>query len=274
MVLTARLTVATERERVRHGRSRRRGPRFSTSTSDVLILGASDLKGQEMARDAIGEYLAVSKKATVQTPTGAEALTAAVHQRWAVKTGADADAAALVGQAPMATTIASMRALAVPAVLPPEGRSQGAEETVWQLDATLTGYKLESDGDYHLVIADGQGNTMIAEIPDPSQLAQGSFFGSQIAIARQAFDAHFGIKAPAGGPAQAAAPAAPSAAPASGAAPAAGQAAALPALVQASEEVTLVGLGFFDFAHGQDGVAPNAIELHPVINIQFHGKSS
>jgi hypothetical protein len=32
-------------------------------------------------------------------------------------------------------------------------------------------------------------------------------------------------------------------------------------------------LGFFDFAHGQDGVAPNAIELHPVISIRFHGQA-
>jgi hypothetical protein len=33
----------------------------------------------------------------------------------------------------------------------------------------------------------------------------------------------------------------------------------------------LTGIGFFDFNHGQLGVAPNAIELHPVINIVFGG---
>lgn len=220
-----------------------------------------------MARDAIGEYLAASKSAAVQTGDGAQALIAAVHQRWSVKTGADPDAAKLVGQSPTATTIASMRALSVPAILPPEGRSQGAEETVWQLDATITGYKLESDGDYHLVIADVHGNTMIAEIPDPAQLAQGSFFAAQIATARQAFDTRFGIhaKAPAPAPVQAA--------PAQGAALAEEPPAALPTLIKASEQATLIGLGFFDFAHGQDGVAPNAIELHPVINIEFSGQA-
>ena len=217
-----------------------------------------------MAGDAIGEYLAASKRAVVQTGAGAQALTAAVHQRWSVKTGADADAAKLVGQSPTATTIASMRALAVPAVLPPAGRSQGTEETVWQLDATITGYKLESDGDYHLVIADGQGRTMIAEIPDPSKLAQGSFFAAPIAAARQAFDTQFGIHAHAQAPAPAPEP---------GAAHAVAPQAALPTLIKASEQVTLTGLGFFDFAHGQDGVAPNAIELHPVINIEFHGQA-
>jgi hypothetical protein len=28
---------------------------------------------------------------------------------------------------------------------------------------------------------------------------------------------------------------------------------------------TITGVGFFDFDHGQTGVAPNAIELHPVL---------
>ncbi len=207
-----------------------------------------------MANDAIHKYLATSKTATLQTPEGAAALIAAVHQRWSVKTGADAGAANLVGQNPTPTTIASMCALAVPAVLPTDARTPGTEETVWQIDATLTGYKLESDGDYHLVIADNQGNTMIAEIPDPSQLAQGSFFVQQITGARQSFESQFGVLTPAP-------------------VPAAGLAAAAPALRQASEPVTLIGLGFFDFAHGQDGVAPNAIELHPVISIEFTGQS-
>jgi hypothetical protein len=212
-----------------------------------------------MASDAIGEYLATSKAAAFATPDGVAALAAAVHQRWSVKTGADPDAAKLVGQSPTQTTIATMCALAVPAVLPPDGRSAGAEETMWQLDATLTGYKLESDGDYHLVIGDGQGNTMIAEIPNPSDLAPGSFFAQQIATARQAFDNQFGITQ-----ATAAAMAAATAA-------ATVQAGAM--LVQSATPVTLTGLGFFDFAHGQDGVAPNAIELHPVTSIMFHAEA-
>jgi len=29
------------------------------------------------------------------------------------------------------------------------------------------------------------------------------------------------------------------------------------------------GVGFFDFAHGQQGAAPNIIELHPVLDIAF-----
>ena len=33
--------------------------------------------------------------------------------------------------------------------------------------------------------------------------------------------------------------------------------------------VTVRGVGFFDYSHGQIGVAPNAIELHPILQICF-----
>jgi hypothetical protein len=217
-------------------------------------------EGPKMTTDPIREYLTTAKQAALQTTAGAEALQRAVHQRWPVKTGADAGAANLVTQVPVAGTIAGMVALAVPAVLPPDARSPGAEETVWELDATLTGYKHESDGDYHLVIADGQGRTMIAEIPDPAALAPGSFFAEQITAARQAFDNQFGRQL--------------TAATQPAASPQFAAAAVAPALIPASESVTVRGLGFFDFAHGQDGVAPNAIELHPVICIEFHGPAT
>jgi len=31
----------------------------------------------------------------------------------------------------------------------------------------------------------------------------------------------------------------------------------------------VTGVGFFDFLHGQTGVAPNGIELHPLLDISF-----
>ena len=51
-----------------------------------------------MTTDPIHEYLATAKRASLQTAAGAEALQRAVHQRWPVKTGADAGAASLVTQ--------------------------------------------------------------------------------------------------------------------------------------------------------------------------------
>lgn len=199
----------------------------------------------------IRQYLA-AKSVNVVTP---DLLLAAVHERWAVKTGADADAQALTGQAPTRSAIADLRALEVPALLPPDGRSDGAEKTVWQLTATLQAYHMESDGDYHLVIADDQNNTMIAEIPNPGDITAPSFFAEQISNARTAFDNHFQITENIN------APTAPAALGPGGAAQ----------VQQVAVPVTVTGLGFFDFNHGQLGVAPNAVELHPVINIVFNG---
>jgi len=33
--------------------------------------------------------------------------------------------------------------------------------------------------------------------------------------------------------------------------------------------VTVMGVGFYDPIHGQEGVAPNGIELHPILEISF-----
>ena len=33
--------------------------------------------------------------------------------------------------------------------------------------------------------------------------------------------------------------------------------------------VRITGVGFFDYLHGQRGVAPNGIELHPVLDVDF-----
>jgi hypothetical protein len=205
----------------------------------------------------IRQYL-VAKSANAVDPA---LLPAAVHERWVVKTAADADAQALTSQSPTPTTVAALRALPVPALLPPDGRSEGAEKTVWQLTATLQAYRMESDGDYHLVIADDQNNTMIAEIPNPGDITAPSYFGAQITNARTAFDNHFQIAENINAPT---APAAPAAAVEAGAVEAA-------QFQQIAVPVTITGLGYFDFNHGQLGVAPNAIELHPVINIVFNG---
>src|SRR5262249_26156177 len=33
--------------------------------------------------------------------------------------------------------------------------------------------------------------------------------------------------------------------------------------------VTIIGVRFFDFAHNQAGRAPNIVEIHPILNIEF-----
>ena len=67
------------------------------------------------------------------------------------------------------------------------------EFRTYTLHATLTLYKTEKDQDYHLVLTDSGGNTMIAEIPDPSCVPSKSPFHSLVASARKKFEDHYGI---------------------------------------------------------------------------------
>jgi hypothetical protein len=157
-------------------------------------------------------------------------------ERWSVKTGTDADAGLINLQSTTQTTIASLDALPAPASLPNNNRIQPTETTVFQIQATLTEYKLEADSDYHLVMSDGAGHTMITEIPDPACVGSTSPLRSSIQKARAEFDARY---TPTG------------------------------TFQAANVAVTVTGVGFFDYLHGQTGVAPNGIELHAVLDVEF-----
>jgi len=157
-------------------------------------------------------------------------------ERWPVKVGDDPDAESVDLLKPVPTTLAALDALATPVDRPEDARVDGTERTVYVLHATLFAYKLETDGDYHLALTDGAGNTLIVEIPDPACVGTPSPFLAGVRKARAAFDARFK----------------------------AGKRYRTTAVA-----VTVTGVGFFDFPHGQKGVAPNAIELHPALDIAF-----
>ena len=158
-------------------------------------------------------------------------------ERWSVKTGTDADVSKVNLNAPTNTTITAMRAFTAPNPIPPNNRITGPETTLWVINATLTLFKLESDSDYHLVIQDASGNTMITEIPSPSCVGAGSPFLAGITNARNEFNAKF---------------------------------TATTSFQTVNIPVKITGVGMFDFLHGQTGVAPNGIELHPVLDIIFN----
>src|SRR5690242_12198266 len=158
--------------------------------------------------------------------------------RWTVKTGHDEDVGK-VSTFAQSTTIAALRALKPPSNLTGDTTrliyAGSPELQTWRLtDATLAGYKLESDGDYHLVLVDRAGNSLIAEIVDPRRVAEG--WKAQTTAARAVFDRHHTARG---------------------------------TFQTASETVTVTGVGFFDLIHGQLGVAPNGIELHAVLDIHF-----
>jgi hypothetical protein len=157
-------------------------------------------------------------------------------ERWSVKTGTDTDRSKITLQSTTPTTIASLTALSAPGSLPANNRVAPTEDTVYQVHATLTQYKLEADSDYHLVLSDGSGHTMISEIPDPACVGSTSPLTSSIQKARGEFDAKY---------------------------------TATSSFRTANVPVTITGVGFFDFLHGQTGVAPNGIELHAVLDVQF-----
>ena len=154
-----------------------------------------------------------------------------------MKTGTDQDASQVQVGSTTPTTITSLISLTAPHPLPPTHRITGVETTVWVVQATLTDYKHETDSDYHLVLQDDAGHTMIAEIPSPNCVGPGSPFASQITNARSEFDA---------------------------------QLHATSNFQTANIPVQVTGVGFFDFNHSQRGVAPNAIEIHPVLDIIFN----
>jgi hypothetical protein len=148
-------------------------------------------------------------------------------ERWSVKTAQDVDVG-MVNLSPVPTTIGALVVLAPPSPLPGERRFAPVEVTTYRLEnVTLTELKKESDSDYHLVLDDGLGHTMIAEVPVP-ECAMASSLLCLITHARHAADGLVG---------------------------------------RSGVVVSLVGIGFFDYLHNQTGVAPNAIELHPVLGL-------
>ena len=153
-------------------------------------------------------------------------------ERWDIKTGID-NGASGVSLVPEPTTIAQLVAIA--AAGGGAVRSAPVEKTVWELrDVTLSMIKLETDSDYHIVLSDGP-RTMIVEIPYPT-CATGSAWTCFLSRARGTIDAKLNV----------------------------GTTPQYPALT-----VSMWGVGFFDYNHSQTGVAPNAIELHPVLQICF-----
>lgn len=99
--------------------------------------------------------------------------------------------------------------------------------------------KREDDADIHLVIADPRiGGSMIVEFPS-STCNQGATPEARTLMrdARKAFTTACG-----GEPGT--------------------------NFVTLAGKATLIGVGFFDAIHRQGGVAPNGIELHPVLGVE------
>jgi len=148
-------------------------------------------------------------------------------ERWQVKTLSDRGRVRL--QQPVNTTVEALISLQRPAILSGDGRADSVELTVYRVEARLLLLFTEEDHDYHLVLASPQDTTitMIAEVPDPGCAgACASGYAVTYAQVRQKLFDHLNWA----------------------------QSVARPL-------VRITGVGFFDYIHGQRGVAPNGIEL-------------
>lgn len=166
-------------------------------------------------------------------------------ERWPVKVLADDDAASVDPLDDVSETVAELVHLPAPASLPERNRLAPVELTTYSIAARLVEAKLEPDADIHLIIADpSSGDTMITELPDADHcaLTADPGFVAKMDAARSTFVAQFGLPP---------------------------NDRFLP--IGAMAHVT--GVGFFDFVHEQRGVAPNGIELHPVLGLSVESSA-
>lgn len=202
-------------------------------------------RANTLATAAYGAYSMVTTITDSQGRSATAPITFSVQsptcgvERWAVKTGTDAGAGSVDLLHPIRTTIKALRAIPAPVLNenpPYDPRMSPTETSVFVVNGTMTFYKLETDVDYHIVLQDQSGNTMVTEIPSPACDGSTSPFDAAVTAVRDKFDDRF---------------------------------TATSSFQLANVPVQMKGVGFFDFIHGQTGVAPNGIELHPLLDISF-----
>lgn len=158
-------------------------------------------------------------------------------ERWPVKTLSDADASQ-VNLRPRPSNIETLRSLPAPLLLPDDGRIPPTELETYVVQAQIQEFKLEDDDDIHVVVAppDDPNETMIVELVDIGcNGAAGSSIRESMKDARDSFFSVCGE--------------------------------AKSSFQECDAIVEITGIGFFDHIHGQTGVAPNGIELHPVLAV-------
>jgi len=164
--------------------------------------------------------------------------------RWPVRTGSDPDAAN-IDDTPVPATVEKL--IAEPR---PEGmrdltnehpeyqnrRAEGVEMTVYRVEAVVVGCKLQINGSYHLILRGTSGKTMLANCPDPHTVDPESRWAKQIAAVRAQVEKKVQPRA---------------------------------ALQKFEARTRIVGVGYFNRAHGQVAAAPNGIELTPVLQLEW-----
>lgn len=144
-----------------------------------------------------------------------------------MKVGRD-ETAFLVSGEVSGARIQDLVSLPRPRHVPSDRRVPDSAETRrWRVTGTVRLVRTErDDGDYHVVIADDEGRTMIVESPSADCVGDSLWRTDLLRARRQVADLRVGM------------------------------------------HVAVTGVGFFDYPHRQIGVAPNAVELHPVLGVE------
>lgn len=157
--------------------------------------------------------------------------------RWPIKVATDPDASS-IDMTPVQTAISQLASVAPPLITTTTPRVSPQETTVYQLtNVSLTQIQKTVDSDYHLVLKDASGNTLISESPDPACAPQ-STLASQISSVRSTIDN------------------------------------AIPNVsttaTSENQTISLQGVGFFDYDPNYAvGESANGIELHAITAICF-----
>jgi len=159
------------------------------------------------------------------------------RERWKVKTLSDPAAKGLHRQKPRSTTVEKLASM----LAPPWSRNaprSAAERRVYSVDGCVVAYALEADSDLHVVMRGETGATIIVEFADP-HCAPLSHAPGLLQNARSAFLALIPERPTSGFK-----------------------------FLQRPIPVTVTGPLFMDKVHGQEGVAPNGAEIHPVLRLK------
>jgi hypothetical protein len=156
------------------------------------------------------------------------------HELWDLKTLSD-PRRNLIYVRPRPTTLIAINARRMPRRTPTL-RSRGFERHVWRLVAQITDYKLEQNGDVHMVLFD-KSDYMIAKMPATHCLPSTARFRRAIINTRHLFESRCGR--------------------------------ATKRWRDLGAVVELQGVGFWDFPHSQRGHARNYAQLHPLTRILF-----
>lgn len=178
--------------------------------------------------------VALTPRCAAQKPCGTE--------RWPIKTLQDKGAGWMALHShPKPATVAQLTAFPLHTkkelLADNSTRITPQETTVYEIHVVILGFKKETDQDFHIVVADPKNlrNTMIVEIPAGGCMAPAA--NGMWSRLQGLFAQEFGHPT------------------------------ATYKKLSKPVAVRIRGVGFFDFIHGQTGVAKNGFELHPVTDI-------